>query len=465
MVRFGHDGWLAELAYDLTYESIVNVALAAGVTLARDHRAGVRVVVACDRRFLSDSFSDVICRELAGMGIEVVRIPNPVPLSMLAATIAQTGAAGGMMVGGGQSPAQMNGLLLRGPDGGALPRWMLDQIAEVSVAGMTLPRLGPPASIEDYEPIPGYLSLLESNFPLAEIRGAGITVAVDSLWGTTAGLMPRMVGGEGSRTVEIRTSHNPLFPGLQRLTPDVTNMQGLQKLVQNGDATIGVALSVDGTSAAILDERGIFLSPGIVAALIAWHRFHVRKQAGAVARSIAGSSGIDSVAQFTGAALHELPCGYTSVCESVRETSPRLVFDDEGDLILPDMLMERDGIALSLVLMSLMIETNLDLSDLVAEVQHVTGPRVMMRARINLGADQTDLVRARIGRESWPDEIAGLQVLERYLTDGIRIELNEQAWLLMRYDEIDGALHIVSEARSSETASALLDAGRSMMLI
>lgn len=465
MVRFGHDGWLAELAYDLTYESIVNVALAAGFTMARNVSDRPRLVVAHDRRFLSSEFALSICRELAEFGLEIVRLPDPVPMSMLSTTIVRVGAAGGIMVGGRQAVPRMNGLMLRGPDGGALPRWTLDQIAEVSLAGIALPRFGSRASIEDYDPLPGYLTLLESNFPLTSIRGAGITVTVDSLWGSCSELMPQLIDGNGSRTIEIRTAHNPLFPGLQRLAPDVVNLQRLQNMVRDGDATIGVALSVDGTSASILDERGIVLPPGVVASLIAWHRFHVRKQAGSVARSTGGSSGIDSIAHFTGATLHELPCGYTDVCETIRETSPQLVFDDDGDLILPGMMMERDGIVLSLLVMSLMIDTNLDLSDLVAEVQHVTGPRVLLRTRIDLGADQTDLARARIERKSWPEQLAGLQVLDRYLTDGVRLELDQQAWLLMRYDEIDGALHIVAEARSNETASELLETGRSMMLL
>lgn len=465
MVRFGHDGWLGELAYDLTYESIVNVAVAAGITMTRDSRNHGPLIIAHDRRFLGDEFSRAISRELASLGVEIIRLTEPFPAPVFSSAITQTDAVGGIMVSGGQAPITRNGLLLRGPDGGALPRWMLDQISDVSQSGLPVSRVGPTARVRTWDPLERYLDVLESRFPLSAIRNAGITVAVDCLWGTGSGILPLVVDGDGSRTIEFRTAHNPLFPELSSLTPDVSNLERLQKIVRTGDAAIGIGLSADGCNAAILDERGIVLQPGMVSALTAWHRFHHRKQAGTIARSIGASTSIDAITRRTGVMLHELPYGYTAVCETLRETSPELAWDESGGLIIPNIGMERDGIAQSLCILSLMIDTEAELSDLVAEVHHVTGPRVLLRSRIDLAVDKSDLARVRIERESWPDQVAGLPVLEQYLTDGVSLELGERAWLLIRYDEIEGALYIIAEAESDERASAILEAGRFMMLL
>jgi phosphomannomutase len=465
MVRFGHDGWVGELAYDLTFESVVRTALSAGVTIVRNHAAPAKLVVAHDRRFLGDEFARIITRELAKIGIEVVHITEPILVSMLSMTITTHRAVGGIMVSAGRAPATRNGLMLRGADGGALPRWMLDQISELSGSGMRLPRIGPAAEVHPESPIDQYLTLLEDRFALKSIRSSGITVAVDTLWGVTAGLLPEIIDGDGSRTIEMRTTHNPLFPELNWLTPDVSNIERLQKLVRTGDAAVGIALSADGSLGAILDERGILLQPGVIASLIAWHGFHVRRQTGAIARAISSSSGVDTIADQSGAPVHELPSGYTAACEAIRETSPLVAFDNEGGVMLPDLFLERDGIVMSLLVMLMMVDSQQELSDLVAEVQQITGPLVLLRSHLDLDAAQVDLIRARLERDSWPDHVAGLRVEERYETDGVRLLLEQHAWLLMRYDDIDGALELTAEARSPETANALIAAGRSMMLV
>jgi phosphomannomutase len=209
---FGHDGWYGQLARRVTFESVGAIARAAGLMLVREYLEDARLVVGYDRRFLADAFAREIARDLASLGIETCLIPRPVPLPALSMTIRHVDAVGGIMITGGSQPAHTSGITLRGWDGGALPRWILTEIESAVSTSSTLHRIGPAASVIEFDPIEAYLEAVGRIVPLRAIKQSGITLAIDSLWGTAADLLPHLTDGEGSRSVEIRTAHNPLIP-------------------------------------------------------------------------------------------------------------------------------------------------------------------------------------------------------------------------------------------------------------
>lgn len=465
MVRFGHDGWFGQLARDMTFDSIESVARAAGVIMVRDYPDDARLVVGFDRRFLSDRFAHGIARELASLGIEVLLIPRPIPVPALSFAIGHVDAVGGIMVTGGTAPLDVNGIKLRGWDGGALPRWMLTQIEELSATSGPLSRVGPTARVTMLDPVADYLAAVGEQTPLRAIRGSGITVAVDSMWGTASQLIPLLTDGDGSRSVEIRSAHNPLFPELQSPGPQVQNLERLRRIVRTGDAALGLAIGADGCSVGLIDENGVPVSSSMLSSLIAWYLLFVKQETGAIARTIAASDGVDRIAEAAGVARHELPVGHTAVCEVLREQLPMLLVDDDGGVVLTDHLFERDAIMAALLVVSLMVQTRTSLSALVEEVRATTGNRTVERSQLTLTPEQIDLVRIRLAREEWPTVVSDLEVENLYVSDGVKLELEAGAWLLIRYDELDGVLQVAAESDVPEHAKQLVQAGRQMMLV
>ena len=433
--------------------------------MVRDFPDDARLVVGFDRRFLSDRFAQHIARELAALGIEIWLSPDPIPTPALSYAIQRVDAVGGIMVTGGAHPSGVNGIALRGWDGGALPRWMLDQIEEITAASSVIRRIGPTAKVISLDVREDYLSAIGHQVSLKAIRSSGITVAIDSMWGSAGELLPRLIDGDGSRSIEIRASHNPAFPELDAPKPFTENLARLRRIVRTGDAALGLALSADGCTLGVIDENGAPVSPGVVTSLLAWYLLFVKREAGAVARTITSSNGIDRIAQSAGVPLHELPYGHTAVCETLREQSPMLLADDEGGHILTDHIYERDGLMSAMLLVSCLVRTGMELSQLVEEILPITGARSLQQTRIELTAERAELCRVRLAREEWPEDIAGRSILDHYATDGIKFELDRDAWLLIRHDEIDEVLQICAEAPSNDDATQLLQSARQMMLV
>jgi phosphomannomutase len=464
VVMFGHDGWYGQLARHVTFDSVGEIARAAGLMLVREYLEDARLVVGYDRRFLADAFAREIARDLASLGIEICLIPRPVPLPALSMTIRHVDAVGGIMVTGGSQPADISGIVLRGWDGGALPRWILNEIESSVSISSTPHRIGPTASVIAFDPIDAYLEAVGRIVPLRAIKQSGITLAIDSLWGTGAELVPRLTDGEGSRSVEIRTAHNPLFPELTCPHPTPDNLARLRRIVRSGDAALGVGISADGCALGLLDERGVPVSAGDLLSLIANYLLTARRRTGSIARTIASSSGVDRIVRPDGRLIHETPVGHTAVCEALREQSPLLHGDEFGGIIVPEHLLERDAVKAAMFVVSALVRTGMELSEMVEDIRADIGPRVIERTEVALTDVQRDLVQVRMTRDEWPDWIDEQRVVDMYMSDGIKFEFGDDTWLLIRYDEFDDSLHIVAEASNSEQARDLIQAGRSLIL-
>jgi phosphomannomutase len=465
LIRFGHDGWLGQLARDVTFESVEAAARAAGHVMVRDNPGHARLVVGYDRRFLSDAFSRAIARDLAAFGIDIWLISTPVSTPVLSFAIGLVDALGGIMVTGGSNPADVNGLRLRGPDGGALPRWMLDVVEDLAQEPGSIGHIGPTGAVAELDPMLDYLDSLAADLPIKTIRTSGITVAIDSMWGTSSELLPELIDGDGSRSVEIRTAHNPLFPDLSSPRPVLENLDRLRRIVRTGDAAAGFALSADGCNLGLLDENGAYVPPGMLNALVAWYLLMVERRTGTLARTITSSTSIDYIANAANVLLHEMPVGHTSTCETIREHMPLMLGDPGGGIVLSDHLFERDSVLTALTLVSCLVRTGMAMSEIVEDVKSITGERYLERFHITLTPEQVDLVQIRLAREEWPLEIAGQSVREFYITDGVKFEMQNECWLLIRYDEIDGVLQIVAEAIEQDVSSQLIKAGRDMMFV
>lgn len=462
-VNFGHDGWHGTLAREVTFDRISAIGRAAASVMSRDAPDDARLVVGFDRRFLSEELARSLVAELASFGVEPWLIPVPVPTPVMSYTVQSVGAIGGIMVTAGHLPAVHNGIKLRANDGGALPRTILNDIEDLLESGATPRVIGPTASIAEFDPVSTYLEAVGEQVPIRAIQSAGLTVAIDSMWGSTGEMLPRLIEGSGTRCVEIRSSFNPGFPDLVAPSPSEENLARLRRVVSTGSAALGIALSGDGSMIAALDENGDYVSGETVFGLIAHYLLAVERQRGPLARTITGSTAVDRLGDAFNVQVHELDVGFTSVSSSVRHHQLLLAGDEWGGVILPDHLIDRDAVLAAVLLCAAVVETGQSISELIDEFHDIVGPLVARRTSVPLTDNLRETIQYRLDKGDWPSTIAGNEVKEYYQTDGVRLEFESGSWLLFRVDEFDNTLQIVAEASSQESAVALLECGRQLI--
>jgi phosphomannomutase len=249
---------------------------------------------------MSNLFANDAGRHLMLRGASARLASGPAPLPAVQFALEQQRADCALVISARNRPYWYNGLVLLEP--GRRPVEKRIQTHELGWSQPDLPE-GPPEAHPspvtvpfpvrndpgdyDYsEPLHDlrgpYLESLRSVVDLNMIRRATMTIFVDPMNGTTAGYVPAIIGdGNQTMAIEINRETDPLFGKLTPL-PVESGLTRLRKLVRESDSHIGLALSADGTSLAVIDKNGEQLEYVEVALLLAAYLARQYRQKGLV---------------------------------------------------------------------------------------------------------------------------------------------------------------------------------------
>jgi len=134
LIKFGTDGWRAEIARDFTFENLRYVALAtakyiiqladtkrknkAPSTAKRERPVLPACVIGYDTRFLSKEFAYETARVLASQGIIVHMATDITSTPQVSFNTKQKGVNLGIVITASHNPPQYNGFKIKAPFGG-----------------------------------------------------------------------------------------------------------------------------------------------------------------------------------------------------------------------------------------------------------------------------------------------------------------------------------------------------------
>jgi phosphomannomutase len=460
-IRFGTDGWRGVIADDCTVGAVRAVARAFAALLVDDCVGRrPRVVVGFDRRFASDLFADALADELVRAGVDVLACRDPVPTPVVSFLVTREGADGGLVVTASHNPARYNGIKVKTASGASAPPEVCRAL-EVRVARDEPQRAVPVSGqLTRVDAIGAYLEHLQRVAPVDEIRRAGFTVVADPLYGTTAGLLPRLLGGDRTTCDEINSAHNPLFPGLSGPEPVERNLVRLQQAVIDRRATLGLAFDGDGDRVGVVDERGGYVSAQHVFALLAYYLLDVRGIRGPLVRSVNGTVMLDRLAQRYGVTVIETANGFPYLAGVMQEQQAILAGEESGGFAVDFHLPERDGLLSGLLLLDLLRQQRRSFSQVLEELRGITGDWAYRRLDLPLEPGQQQELRSRLQDERCPTTLAGLAVVGESRVDGLKVSLESGAWVLVRPSGTEPLLRVYVEAPERGQIDRLLAAVR-----
>lgn len=275
--------------YALAWEAIYTAAFTLdqvrrrGATLAEGLAArGFSCLVAYDTRFMGGLFARDLLAAIQAHGVRATLAATPTPLPAIYHALDQHFADCAIFVSACNRPFFYNGLVLIAPDaaGLALDPLAADRDPSAGRHDATFPPTGdlPPDQLIDLR-VP-YLDALRNTVDLDLIRRTSLTIFVDAMSGTTAGIFPALFGEGGqTRAIEINREPDPLFG---RFTPAPTEagLNRLKKLVRESDSHLGLAISADGTALAVIDKNGEQIDTAETALLLAAYLSRQHRQRG-----------------------------------------------------------------------------------------------------------------------------------------------------------------------------------------
>jgi len=448
------------IAEAVTFASVRRRAAAfAAALLVSEGRGRAGVVVGHDARFLAERFAAEAVAAITAAGVPVLFAAGPLPAPALSHAVAAGRRAGGLYVGGGDLPAEETGLALYDARGGAAGP---DLLAEVERRALT-PEAPPArrragAAVRRVRPQAAYLGSLLRAVPAARRRRGRVRLVCDARHGAAAGWLGAALARAGSSVEALHDDPRPDFGGLAPTCGDL-DLKTLGRIVRRAGRRLGLATDADGTHCGAVDERGLPLPPGALAALAADRLLAEGRVRGGLARSVAATHLLDDVAAAHGRTLVEVPFGAAALSAALASGDAGLAVDEAGGIALLPHARERDGILAALLAAEAASAERRPLGDQISDLQRRLGPR--LGRRIDYHVEPAARERALHRLQDVPARFAGRPVRAVAASESRKWILSDGSWVLFRAAaREDGPLRCHLEARSARDLEALTAAAR-----
>lgn len=468
-IKFGTSGWRGIFCEDFTLDNVrvVTQAIADHLRSKGLHQRGV--VIGHDSRFLGEKFARETASVLAGDGIPSFLCNRDTPTPVIAFEILRRDAAGGINFTASHNPADYNGMKFSPASGGpALPEVTDDierranaMLGEICYRAMPLDEAFQSGLVEEFDPQPKYEKAIEKLVDLQVIGRAGITIAVNPLYGTARGYLDKMLREAGARVVCINDYRDPYFGGFPP-EPAQNYVGDFIDLVKKDQAiSLGLATDGDADRYGLLDYDGTFIEPNYFLALLYDYLIRVRDVKGDAARSVATSHFIDAVASYHGQQVHETPVGFKYIGELISAGNVLLGGEESAGLTIAGHVPEKDGILACLLAAEMVAVTGKPLGAQLQDLYNRVGSFYTRRKNIRLSAGFEDQFTRKMNNP--PEAIGGWKVMDIVTIDGWKFFLENDAWMLLRKSGTEPVVRLYCEARSEKDLEHLVEAGKAFI--
>jgi len=462
-VRFGTDGWRGVIGETFTFENLRRVAQATCVYVKEQGWPLEKgAFVGYDARFLSEEFARAVAEVFAANGIKVKLSSSMVPTPFVTFMIARGDAGFGVSITASHNPYQYNGYKLRTPKGGAAPPEITKPIeglvGEVQVNTVPLDEAISKGLVEVVNPYPSYFRWVSERVDLERIGRAGFKVVVDPMHGSASGLLQGFLFPAGCSVYPVNHNRDAFF-SFKHPEPIEKNLGELIAKVREVGAHIGVATDGDGDRVGLVDERGRFITPHQIYALILLHLVKNRNLKGDIAKTVSTTSLLNRIAEKYGFSVRETAVGFKYIADMLADGEVVMGGEESGGIGVRFHIPERDGTFSALLVLEYMASEGRTLGELVDQLHEEFGPHLYRRMDIKV-RDVADARRFVEGlEEAPPDSIASLRVASTNFVDGAKFILEDGSWILFRPSGTEPLLRVYCESSSEDRLREILSYG------
>ena len=168
------------------------------------------------------------------------------------------------------------------------------------------------------------------------------------------------------------------------------------------------------------------------------------------------SSMMDRLAEHHNVDLHRTPVGFKFVGPAMIDNSCVLGGEESGGYAFAGHIPERDGPLSALYFLESMATSGKSPSDLLHEIHQITGPHTFRRIDIEFTPDQRERIAEAVNGDA-PVRLGGVDVRAEDRRDGVRLDLSDGGWAVVRMSGTEPLVRIYAEASSQELRDAVLD--------
>jgi phosphomannomutase len=462
-IHFGTDGWRGKIAEDYTFANVRRCTQGFASYLLNHGKNGQWVVVGHDKRFQSEAFALTVAEVLVGNGLKVHLTDGATPTPVIAFSVVNKKAIGAVNITASHNPGSDNGFKVRDENGGAIAPEGLVEIEslipddENDVKLLSADQAEKQGLIVFFDPAPPYIKHLKDLIDLQPIRDAGLNIVVDAMWGNGAGWFTTLLSGGKTKIFEIHNSRNPIFPEMKRPEPIQPNIDVGLKTTVDRKADVLVITDGDADRVGIGDENGVFVNQLQVYALLAYYLLEVRKQRGAIVRTLSTTSMLDILGRLYDVPVYETGVGFKYVAPKMMETDAMIGGEESGGFAFRGNVPERDGILAGLYILDMMVKLKRKPSELIDLLYSKVGPHYYDRVDTQFSGDRK--VREELILSAKPATIGTQKVMGLNTTDGYKFLLQDNGWMLIRFSGTEPIMRVYCETTHKEAVPGILQDG------
>lgn len=457
-VRFGTDGWRGVIGRDYTFENVRLVSHATARTFEKPSLIPPKVPVGFDNRFLAEQFAEEAARVLSLYRFKPMLLSESVTSPLLSFITWKMKAPFGVMITASHNPAEYLGYKVKGSFGGSIAAETAQEI-EKNLAGVTLEaagKIGPPAQAAPLKPhLEDYFQYLSGHIDFGLFKKASLPVSFDVLFGPGGKIAETLLKRKSRLKVSfLHNVRDPLFGGLHP-EPIEEYLGELKEQVKKAGTALGLALDGDADRLGVVDERGRYLTPQQVYALLLYYLVSEKKLKGRVVQAVSLGYLSERIAKDFGLPFTEVSVGFKHVAKEILKGDVLIGGEESGGYAFgrisersgdKPLLPERDGLLSALLLIEMVLRTGKNLSALLGQIEKRYGASCYLRHDAPLArpiADKSEFITRlwkRIG-----DRWLKYPVREIRTRDGLKVVLDDGSWVLVRPSGTEPLLRIYSE--------------------
>jgi phosphoglucomutase len=455
-IKFGTSGWRAVMAEEFTFSNVRRAVSGIARYVKSQKPHGARVIVGRDPRFLGETFCSMAADILGSYGVAPLVISEAAPTPAISYAVIHEKADGAINFTASHNPPEYNGIKFSTPDGApALPEVTKQIEAQIAAEGSATN--GNKVAAQSLDVKPSYLVRLREIVDLPAIKKAGLRVVFDPLWGAARGYSDSLLRDAGVQVETVHDYRDVLFGG-HAPEPDDHLLEPMREKMRETKAHIGIATDGDADRFGIVDEDGTFLQPNYVIAILFDYLVESRGWKNGVGKSVATTNMINALAKHHGIELHETPVGFKYIGELIKQDKIAIGGEESAGLSIRHHVPEKDGIIAGLLCCEAVAKRGKSLTaqlkDLFAEVGSFYPLRENFRLTPEVKQKFTEKLRVD------PQEFAGRRVREAVRKDGLKLVLDDGAWVCYRLSGTEPVVRVYSEASSEPALSKLSAAAK-----
>ncbi len=471
MIKFGTGGWRALIGEDFTKCNVQILAQALANCIKSEKAEEKGFIVGFDRRFLSDKAAKWVAEVMAGNGIKVYFIEKDAPTPLVMFTVKALQTQYGIAVTASHNPADYNGIKIfteggRDADEAVTTKLesYIDRIHGVEdIVHIDFETGVKRNSIQSINPFNEYIDTVLEMIDTESIKNRKLKILLDPMFGVSKTSLQTILVTARCEVDIINDRHDTLFGG--RLpSPTSHTLHRLKDTVVEKRYDMGIGTDGDADRLGIIDEKGNFIHPNSILALLYYYLLKYKGWKGGVVRNVATTHLLDKIAQGFGEECYEVPVGFKHISSMMEEKNALMGGESSGGLTIRGHIKGKDGIFAASLLIELVSVTGKSLSELLEEIQKQFGAFFMVENDFTFkSAEKERLVQLLFKDKKIPD----FEYPVRHISyrDGLKVYFENGGWIIARFSGTEPLLRIFAEMSNEREAIQVSNAMKDFLTL